>query len=70
MYEFHESMKLPFTPAGWNEVEGYTTDLLAKHKAEIKQSEITNEDATHWADESFAIAKKAYTGITQDEHLP
>jgi hypothetical protein len=50
MYEFHESMKLPFTPAGWDEVEGYTTGLLSKHKSEIKPNEITNEDATHWAD--------------------
>ena len=62
MYEFHESMKMPFTSEAWTEVGGYVDILTSEYDVDAKQ--VNSEDYSQWGQDSYKIGtENAYKNV-------
>ena len=63
-YEFSGYAHLPFDTNGWNLNGSRAKVLMSNHKDVVNKVDVTDLNPDHWANESFAIAKKyAYAGV-------
>lgn len=63
-YEFSGYSNLPFSQQGWDTNGARAKVLMSNHKDIVNRVDVTDLNPDHWANESFAIAKKyAYAGV-------
>jgi len=71
IYEWHTSIKRPFTQATWDDFQPDVTRTYNDNIGNVQKSAYSPMDFTAWSLQDFEIAKETcYTGVTENEAVP
>ena len=69
MYQYHDSIALPFTSTTWNSIGTIASHLVSTFP--VSQSDWANQNYKSWEDKSYQIGThNAWDGITENKAVP